>query len=128
VNDRLGAFADRLAVELAPRVAALVVEQLGNDADRHEPNNGRPLTTAEVAARIGRSEDFCREHRAELGGFPLGPTGEGKRPRLGFDPRRVEAFARGGDPEPGLDPAQRAPARRSRLSEADLLPIRSERS
>jgi hypothetical protein len=51
-----------------------------------------PLDTAEAARRLGKSHQFTRDHRDELGGFPLGPTGEGKKPRLGYDADRVEAF------------------------------------
>ena len=53
--------------EIAVRVAALLSESA-------PATNGRLLTTREVARRLGRSPDFVRQHRAELGGVPAWPN------------------------------------------------------
>lgn len=46
------------------------------------------LTTAEVASSLRRSQDWVREHAAELGGIRLG----GPRSPLGFEPSDIAAY------------------------------------
>jgi hypothetical protein len=49
------------------------------------------LTTAMVAEEIGFSQDWVRDHAAELGGIRMGhPT----RGQLRFEPPRIEAYKR----------------------------------
>lgn len=48
-------------------------------------------STKEVAEEFGRSEDWVREHAAELGGIRLGRT---SRSPLGFEPEDIAAYKR----------------------------------
>ena len=95
-----------------------MVELLQDEAGTVVP---KPLTVAEVAKMLGRSPDYVRDHRHELGVLPA----TGTRPRLMFDPRAVRQ-AMQATPEavsPRVDkPTPNTRRRRSR-SQADLLPI-----
>lgn len=78
------------------------------------------MTTSEVAAEIRMSEDWVREHAAELGAIRAGRT---CRAPLRFEPERIAAWKdahRLGRPMP-------APRRRSRARRApagvELLPL-----
>lgn len=46
------------------------------------------LTADQVAKRLGYTVDWVYAHKAELGAKPMG---NGPKPRLRFDPRRVDA-------------------------------------
>lgn len=84
------------------------------------------IDAAEVARRFGVSRDWVYDNAERLGAVPLGEPGEGRRPRLRFDPERV-ADALSARPHPRTDPQpKRAPRRRPPLARADLLPIRGE--
>jgi hypothetical protein len=73
--------------ELVEGIAVRVVELLLEDA----PAIGsKPLTVAEVAKLIGRSEDYVRVHRGELGALPT----NGVRPRILLDAEAVRRFMR----------------------------------
>ena len=72
---------------VARRVAALVLDELRAGRVVSEP--ARPLSAREVAVRLGRSPEWVRDHRDELGVLP----GRGPRPRLLFDAAAVEAWA-----------------------------------
>lgn len=123
---------DRAALAaLADLVADRVLERLGaagaGAALRDAPAPAL-LTAREVAARLGLSYDFVREHRDELGVL----AGEGARPRLLFDARRVAEFAtarsstvrsRGADSPAGPGHARRRRGSRSGTG-PPLLPIR----
>jgi hypothetical protein len=94
------------------------------------PAAPRLFSAAEAAARIGMSRDFVYEHADELGAIRLG---EGSRPRLAFDPRRLDEWvsARSGggrsdDREPAPGPARRRRAQPDAGSAVDLLPIARE--
>lgn len=114
--------------QLADAVARRVVELLAAaPAVVSAPAAGpRLLTARQVADRLGRSCDWVRAHRAELGQVP----GVGARPRLLFDASAVDAWANARDEvvqSPAPDPASplaRARARRPRAgSGPDLLPV-----
>ncbi len=115
--------------ELAEAVARRVVELLADQPSSPEPpasTGPRLLTARQVADRLGRSTDWVRSHRAELGQVP----GVGARPRLLFDASAVDAWATARDEvvrSPAPDPASplaRARARRPRAgSGTDLLPV-----
>jgi hypothetical protein len=115
---------EALASALAPLVAERLHELLGREVPT---GSARPLTAREVADRLGRSYDFVREHRHELGVL----AAEGARPRLLFDPQQVEAWATscsGAVRSPGPDPSMataKAPRRRPARSGTgwQLLPI-----
>jgi hypothetical protein len=80
----------------AARLAGLIAEHIDYDrladaiADRLE-NRASPtvelVPAKAIAPRIGRSPRWVREHKAELGGVPMG---DGPRPRWGFDPAEVD--------------------------------------
>ncbi len=82
--DLVEATAQRVVELLAPHLALLTAPATGAS-----PAIGRQLTVADVAARLGRSADWVRDHRAELGLLPA----EGRRPRLLFDPEAVAVWA-----------------------------------
>lgn len=63
-----------------------------HDAGAPRASGGPPLSAKEVAARIGRSPDFVRAHREELGVISHGESGPGRRPRLLFDADAVQRF------------------------------------
>lgn len=113
---------------LADLVADRVVARLQARPALTEP---AVWTTARVAAELGRSEEWVRDHRHELGVLPAA----GVRPRLMFDAGAVRSWAtaRDGreqsvaaDRPPVLAARRVAPSRAS--SDIDLLPIRGDRS
>src|SRR5204862_3719255 len=77
----------------APRRSAgradrpLVVEQLAELRERDE--GPRMLSPAEAGERLGRSAEWVRAHRTELGVVELG---DGPRPRLGVPLERLAAY------------------------------------
>lgn len=114
--------------DLVEAIARRVVELLRDDgAADIGPAGPRMWSTARVAAELGRSAEWVRDHRGELGVVTL----TGDRPRLLFDPARVCAWATAREVSERSQAAERPqtrPARRSgRASSgtgADLLPIR----
>ena len=85
---------DRLAHRLAECLA------LAPPASRPAPTpDERKLTAAEVAERWGFDRSWVYQHSAQLGAIPVG---EGRRPRLRFDPDEVEraVTAMGARPSP----------------------------
>lgn len=74
---------ERLHPDDIEAIAQRVVELL-----RLEPAVVEFLTAAQVADRFGLTKSFVYEHAAELGAVRIG---QGKRPRLRFDPERVKA-------------------------------------
>lgn len=120
---------------LADLVAQRVAERLFTAGD-HGPvlsfrsHGPRVLTAREVAERLGRSVDWVREHRGELGLVP----GPGARPRLLFNAEAVEAWATAGDAASLSATSRNAEtpirSRRRRFAPIrgdDLLPIRGGR-
>src|SRR3954452_9001910 len=71
--------------QLARRVAPLVAGSIGDGI--------RLLDASEVAKRCGVTRGWVYEHAAELGALRLG---NGRRPRLRFDPRVVDEVLRDG--------------------------------
>jgi hypothetical protein len=78
------------------------------------------LTTAEVAAEVRMSEDWVREHAAELGGIRAGRT---CRAPLRFEPDGIEAWKRAHRlARPAIGPELRR--RRRRVpADVELLPL-----
>ena len=112
--DQLGELADQIADRLAERLAA--------DAGR--PGRDGLIDAAEVAARCGRSREWAYDHAHELGAIRLG---NGKRPRLAFEPAKVDAYlAAHRSPAAATPPPREASrVRRARgKADAGLLPIR----
>ena len=115
---------------VADRVAARMMGEAQQNQSAANVNE-RPLvlTARQVAARLGRSIDWVREHRTELGLIPSAGT----RPRLLFAASTVEAWASTQEMPPWpprpRDAPVRARPRRSRAptAAADLLPIRGDR-
>ena len=96
-----------------------------------DPVPRRLLTTHEVAAQLGRTAAWVRQHRRELGAITIG---DGVRPRLLFDPeevaKRVAARSESESPEKPESPAvvgrtQGGPKRRSG-TDVQLLPFPGE--
>src|SRR3954454_4962939 len=77
------------------------------------------LTAAEVAVRYGVSRTWVYENAECLGAIRLG---NGKKPRLRFDPKRVCEFFEKSDRRRAGSRNKRSPQRW--LAEADLIPIR----
>jgi len=104
-------------------IARRVAELLGQDAPL--------LDAAAVARRLGRSRDWVYDHAAELGSVQLG---NGKRPRLGFEPAKVadyldacESSRRTGDGSNAVTTPTRRTERGGSIGQgADLLPIRGD--
>ncbi len=69
---------------LAPRIA---------DALRARPA-AELVDAAELARRFALTPEWVRHHKEELGVIRLGEDGEGKRPRLRFDPEHVAGVLR----------------------------------
>jgi hypothetical protein len=82
-------------VNVTPQqLAELVAERIDYDrlADAIAARLERPevhelVSAKEIAARIGYSPRWVREHKVELGAVPLS---DGPRPRLGFYPPLVD--------------------------------------
>src|SRR5213595_625420 len=86
--DALDAVLERHADRLAERIAPLVVEQLA-ELLRERDEGPRMLSPAEAGERLGRSAEWVRAHRTELGVVELG---DGPRPRLGVPLERLAAY------------------------------------
>jgi len=119
--------------EFAEAVARRVVELLADQPSSPAPpasTGPRLLTARQVADRLGRSTDWVRSHRVELGQVP----GVGARPRLLFDAAAVDHWAtarqevvRSSGESVSAHPV-RARGRGLRAgSGVDLLPIRGDR-
>jgi hypothetical protein len=117
-------------VDLSPAavdaVARRVVELL-REAPASESAAGPLLwTTARTAQELGRSTEWVRDHRHELGVV----TTRGARPRLMFDPAAVRQWATARDGVVGSGREKPASPRRLRRGPAsvsgtgvDLLPV-----
>lgn len=122
----------RLANDNAALVEAIayrVVELLtSSNVSPTRLAGSRVLTCRQVAERLGRSMDWVRAHRDELGKVP----GVGARPRLLFDTEAVDAWTTARDDDVrsvAQDPAPLLatprPGPRSLSNAPDLLPIRA---
>jgi hypothetical protein len=82
----------------------------------------RLMTTSEVAADFAVSEEWVRDHQAELGAIKLG---DGPKARLRFEPERIDAYkARCRIEPPELARALRQRRRRHRVpAHVELIPI-----
>lgn len=94
---------------LAARIARLVAEQLAHTPAEPSHAERRLLTATEVSQWWGVRRAWVYAHAAELGAVRIG---DGERPRLRFDPDRVEDYLR----SPGSAPAtaQASPPRKRR--------------
>jgi hypothetical protein len=96
-------------------IASRVVELL-----RREPSVDRYVDTTAVAALLGVSGDWVREHAAELGGVRVGDGPKGalrfelRRVRLALEQRRLAR-------QPSPKPRRPGPARR--VADVELLPL-----
>jgi hypothetical protein len=107
----------RLHPDSVRELAVAIADELRGEL----PVPARPLTAGEVAQRLGRSPDYVRAHRRELGVLPA----EGSRPRLLFDPQRVAEAMRAPQPPSTAEPERKThPRSRTRSGSASLLPIR----
>ena len=127
-SDSMEATLPDLVEAIAQRVVELLREAPVGVVDA---GAGEPVlwTTARVAAELGFSAEWVRDHRAELGVVTM----PGARPRLLFEAAAVRAWATareaGERSQAAEAPPARAPRRARRRSSgtgADLLPIRSE--
>jgi hypothetical protein len=79
------------------------------------------MTTPEVAAEIRMSEDWVREHAAELGGIRAGRT---VRAQLRFEPEGIEAWKSAHRLVPSAPESRRRPRRARRApGDVELLPL-----
>lgn len=115
---RLEQLADRLAELVADRLADRLLEV--SAFGQVEPTE-RLIDAAEVARRLGVNRATVYEIADELGAVKLG---NGARPRLRFDPAKVESYLAAR--EPGSMPANNRRRHRRRPA-AELLPIQGER-
>lgn len=100
-------------VDVVQQLAEAIVQRLSHSPEPNVKTHG--LTAAELAAALGVSRDWVYGHKAELGGYPLGEQGPGKRPRWGFDLETARA-------------AMRARAERARVAMTAIEPgLRSRR-
>jgi hypothetical protein len=126
-------FSDALAAMLTPVLRELFASERDAIAERvvellrKSDEDPRMLTPAEAGRRLGRSAEWVRYHRDELGAVPLG---DGPRPRLGVPSKRVASYLacssgrRTEEPENGAG----KPSRRRRKARAngqgdEFLPI-----
>jgi hypothetical protein len=124
LREALRAEVDELRGLLDPeRLVEAVAELLREDGE-----GPRMLSPAEAGGRLGRSAEWVRDHREELGAVALG---DGPRPRLGVPSERVAAYLASSAGSRSEDPENRSakPIRRRRRGagmgrEADFLPIR----
>jgi AraC-like DNA-binding protein len=114
----------RLDPESVEAIAVRVAELLREEA----PSDARLLPASEVARRFGLSRDYLYRHAEELGAVRVG---DGKRPRLRFDPEVVaerlsaRSIRRGSEPRKARPKAKPRRARRTGpRSGPALLPIR----
>jgi hypothetical protein len=94
---------------LAARIARLVAEQLEHASTEPSRAERRLLTATEVSQWWGVRRAWVYAHAAELGAVRIG---DGERPRLRFDPERVEECLRSPGPLPAT--SQTAPPRKRR--------------
>jgi hypothetical protein len=119
-----------LAELVADRVAARLSGPGGREESRVAARRTEPrvLTARQVAERLGRSVEWVRDHRAELGLV----HGSGPKPRLLFDIEAVDGWAHTRSQPtqpvvPHAHPRRRPRSQRRPLSGAtELLPIRVE--
>ena len=79
------------------------------------------LTTRQAAELLSMSEDWVREHAAELGGIR---TSDGPRAPLRFEPRRIEAWEeRQRLPKPKAAKQRRRPGPRPAPAGVELFPL-----
>ena len=119
---------EAVAAALAPKVVELL-----RGTPAVAPVDAVPglWSTAQVGDFLGRSAEWVRDHRDELGVITTG----GVRPRLMFDPGAVRSWAtarEGVVRSETRDPASPLGAKRKRSQRmgtgADLLPIRGEQA
>lgn len=77
------------ALQLDQRSAELVADRLADRLASHFLDDQPLLDAAGVARRLGRSREWVYRHAAEMGAVHLG---DGERPRLGFEPRKVAEY------------------------------------
>lgn len=77
------------------------------------------LTTADVAADLAVSEEWVRDHQADLGAIKLG---DGPKARLRFEPDAITAYKarRRVEPPESTPPQRRRPRRRRHRAPADV--------
>lgn len=82
----------------------------------------RLLTTQQVANALAVSDDWVREHAAELGGIRLS---DGPRSPLRFEPGAIEDWKsrRRVAPPPTARPRHKPGARRRPPADVELLPL-----
>jgi hypothetical protein len=129
----------RVGAELTPQAIEQIarrVAQLLRSAPRENPpadDGSRPLVDAkELATLLGLTRDWVYEHAGELGAIPLG---DGRRPRLRFDPvlaaerlkrQRRRPVDQPVEAVPAIEGPPRAqPRRRRNESNVPLLPVRT---
>ena len=78
------------------------------------------IDASAVAQRYSVSRDWVYEHATELGAQRLG---NGKRPRLRFDPERVAAFMGAGRRRDPADRSQAQPTRKPPRRQAPAAPL-----
>lgn len=106
------------------RLADLVADRVADRLLKAQPPAAQPpelLDAASVARRLGITRAAVYELADELGAVRLG---SGPRPRLRFDPAKVESYLAAR--EPGSMPANNRRRHRRRPA-AELLPIQGER-
>jgi hypothetical protein len=121
-----------LSIELTPEQLDL---NAGRVADLLRPTlSSVPAARVDaqtVAEALGVSRECVYDHKHELGGQPIGQTGEDKRPRWRFDLDQArEAWNRRSSSEesqgaelPASTPVSRRPRRQRKGSGRTLLPI-----
>jgi hypothetical protein len=116
---------------LAERVAELVLERMGDTPAT--AGSVELVDAAEIARRTGLTAATVRARADEFGAVRIG---DGPRPRLRFDPERVDEAPTAGStdkrsPEPEV-PAQPTIRRRRRAARSgagpELLPIKGTRA
>src|SRR4051812_1515497 len=118
--------AERLACKFSDTVAKIVAPGDKLAATKLAPPPAEWLKASDVAERFGVSRSWVYDHAAELGAVRLG---DGQRPRLRFDARRVAGhFARDEDTKPTSIDRPRKRTARPTTSAAPLLPIHDERT
>jgi hypothetical protein len=121
----------QLDQQSAELLADLVADRLTDRLASHLLGNQPLLNAATVARRLGRSREWVYRHAAEMGAVRLG---DGKRPRLGFEPSKVAEYLgacetsrrAAGSEHPIAEPKRRYTGASTKRQGGDLLPIRGE--
>src|ERR671911_166880 len=97
-------------LKLAPEAVDVIARRVVELLDRGTPARRELVDAAELARRLGVERPWVYTHAIQLGAIKLG---NGRRPRLRFDPQvAIERIRAGAPQEPDQEPPRRPPRTR----------------